>query len=166
MGLEQDLGRIAEQEAVLVFPHFDADTGWQLGAALRQAALERAAAVVIDIRRGEELVFFHAMAGTAPANADWARRKRNAVELVRRSSYALGLERARDGAGIVEKLALPERDYAVHGGCFPIRVAGVGHVGTVTVSGLPQRQDHALVVEVMARLLGKDPRALALAPTE
>ena len=37
--------------------------------------------------------------------------------------------------------------HTAHGGSFPIRVAGVGIVGAVTVSGLPQAQDHALVVE-------------------
>ena len=43
--------------------------------------------------------------------------------------------------------------YAAHGGSFPVRVRGVGVVGTVTVSGLPQADDHALVVEALERLL-------------
>jgi uncharacterized protein (UPF0303 family) len=32
-------------------------------------------------------------------------------------------------------------------------VAGIGFVGTATVSGLPQREDHILVVEGIAELL-------------
>jgi len=44
--------------------------------------------------------------------------------------------------------------YAAHGGSFPIIVRDVGVVGTVTVSGLPQAADHALVVEVLRTFLG------------
>ena len=157
MELEQELQKVVEQEAKLVFPHFDASTAWELGVTLREAALARGAAVTIDIRRSEEILFFHAMPGTTPANADWARRKRNVVELLRRSSYAVGLDGRLAGVGIEEKMGLPTRDYACHGGSFPIRVANAGHVGTVTVSGLPQREDHALIVGVIARLLGHDP---------
>ena len=35
-------------------------------------------------------------------------------------------------------------------------VDGVGCVGAVTVSGLPQRVDHELVVEALAALAGVD----------
>ena len=161
MELEQELQKVVEQEAKLVFPHFDASTAWGLGVALREAALARGAAVTIDIRRSEEILFFHAMPGTTPANADWARRKRNVVELLRRSSYAASLDGRLAGVSIEEKMGLPIRDYACHGGSFPIRVASAGHVGTVTVSGLPQREDHALIVGVIARLLGHDPVLLA-----
>lgn len=160
--IEDDIRKIREQEATLVFPHFDAETGWHLGCALRAVALERGAALVIDIRRGEEVVFHHAMAGTTPANADWTRRKRNVVELLRRSSYAVGLEHRLTGQTLEDKLGLPTRDYACHGGGFPLRVAGTGHVGVVSVSGLPQRDDHELVVATIARLLGVDPATLAL----
>ena len=36
---------------------------------------------------------------------------------------------------------------------FPIRVRGVGLVGTVTVSGLPQEEDHRLVVTTLEHFL-------------
>jgi uncharacterized protein (UPF0303 family) len=53
-------------------------------------------------------------------------------------------------------MGLPERDVADHGGSFPIVVDGVGCIGAVTVSGLPQRDDHDLVVEALADLCGVD----------
>jgi uncharacterized protein (UPF0303 family) len=162
MDIENELRQVETQEAALVFPRFDEAIAWQVGVALREAADARGLAVTIDIRRGEEILFFHAMPGTAPANADWARRKRNVVELLRCSSYAVGLECRRDGKGLDEKMGLPVRDYAWHGGCFPIRVLGAGYIGTITVSGLPQREDHGLVVEVLAALLGLDGGELAL----
>jgi len=48
-----------------------------------------------------------------------------------------------------EKYGVSEADFAAHGGAFPIVVRGVGPVGVVTVSGLPQLDDHRLVVEVL-----------------
>jgi uncharacterized protein (UPF0303 family) len=35
-------------------------------------------------------------------------------------------------------------------------VKGAGIVGSVTVSGLPQRGDHELVVEALCAILGRD----------
>ena len=57
-----------------------------------------------------------------------------------------------------------EEDYAAHGGSFPINVAGAGIVGSVTISGLPQREDHNLVVEALCLLTGRDNEALRLKP--
>ena len=54
----------------------------------------------------------------------------------------------RDGrtSGRVE--GLDPRLYVAAGGSFPIHVDGAGIIGTMTVSGLPQVEDHKLVVEV------------------
>ena len=76
MDLETDLACIAEQERRLKFDQFNEDTAWELGSRLRSLAGSRGAAVSIEVRLARETVFFCAMAGTAAANADWARRKR------------------------------------------------------------------------------------------
>ena len=55
-------------------------------------------------------------------------------------------------------------DFAPAGGGFPIHLTGTGVVGVVTVSGVPQREDHGFVVEMLCRFLGKDHAALALGP--
>ncbi len=154
MSLDDDIAKLIEQEKRLQFERFGPADAWSLGSALKALAESRGQAVTIEIRLGRELVFFHAMPGTAPANADWARRKRNACELLGRSSYRIGRELVKGGGTLEETMGLPTRDHAAHGGAFPLQVRGMGVVGTVTVSGLPQRADHALIVEVLAPLAG------------
>ncbi len=151
-----DLDCIDEQLRRLRFAAFDEDTAWTLGCDLRNRAIELGVAVTIEVRLGGATVFLHAMRGTSPANADWARRKRNTVEMLHRPSYAVGLEAERDGRSVLAQMGMDDRDVASHGGGFPIIVDGVGVVGVVTVSGLPQRKDHELVVEALAELCGAD----------
>ncbi len=164
MSVEADLAIIATQEARLQFASFDADAAWHLGSLLREAALLRGAAVTLDIWLGAQQLFFNAMPGTVPDNAEWARRKRNVVLRFHRSSYAVGLELARRQTSLREKYGLEDRDFAAHGGCFPLQIRGTGCVGTIAVSGLPQREDHALIVAVLAAQLGAAPAELALPP--
>ncbi len=151
--VQHQLDAIANQESLLQFDSFDQATAVSLGQAVLNHAQERSLPIVIDIRKGDDCLFFAALPGTSPANADWARRKRNLVNLLEQSSYALGLQ-TKAGNDVVAMMALDPRDYTAHGGCFPIRVRGTGMVGTVTVSGLPQREDHMLVVESIADFLG------------
>ena len=153
MGLEQELQHILQQEAELVFPMFDANIAWELGLALRQSAQQRGAAVVLDISRGDTPLFFHSMPGCTPAHADWARRKRNVVTLMQRSSYAVGLQCRINNIPLEQKMGLSTRDYATHGGSFPIIVANAGVIGAITVSGMEQREDHNLVVDVLGNFL-------------
>ena len=149
--MKNDLENAAQQEQLLVFESFDEATAWTLGQSLREMAELAGQSVTIDIRIGDDCLFFTAMNGTTPVNADWARRKRNLVNSFQRSSYALGLARANG-----DDVPADDEDHAAHGGCFPIRVAGVGFIGTATVSGLPQREDHILVVKGLAKLLRVD----------
>jgi uncharacterized protein (UPF0303 family) len=162
MGLTEDLERIAAQERELVLPRFDAQTAWGLGVRLRTIADARGLPVVIDIRRFGQPLFYAALDGTTPDNAEWVRRKSNVVARFHCSSYAIGLKLKAKNDTLAEQQGLPLADYATHGGSFPLTVAGAGVVGSVTVSGLPQRDDHELVVEALCGLLGLAYAALRL----
>jgi uncharacterized protein (UPF0303 family) len=157
-----DLKIIGEQEKALVLPQLDADVVWKMGCRLRELAVKRKLPVAFEIRRFGQVLFFCALPGAIPDNAEWIRRKVNVVQRFLRSSYAVGLGLKEEGATLASKYELTQTDYAVHGGSFPLAVSGAGIIGSVTVSGLPQRQDHELAVEVLCDLLGKDYSKLAL----
>ena len=157
-----DLARIALQEQTLQFPAFDEDAAWRLGSRLRALAVQRGLVLVIDIRRPAQQLFYAALPGTTPDNPEWVRRKSNVAFRFQRSSYAIGLETEQKQSTLEERYGLPLADYACHGGSFPIRVRGAGFIGAVTVSGLPQRDDHNLVVEAVCAELGADYASLRL----
>jgi uncharacterized protein (UPF0303 family) len=163
MDIQSEIARIAEQEHRLRFTRFNEDTAWDLGSRLRAIASARNVAVTIEVRLARETTFFCSMPGTSPSNADWARRKRNTVELLSRSSYGVGRSLELEGSSLEAKTGLATRDYASHGGSFPIFIEGGPCIGAVTVSGLPQRDDHALVVEVLAAMCGVALSEVALA---
>ena len=165
MALAEDIVGIIHQEAELHFPHFDHNTAWTLGLTLRELAISRKLPVVIDVRRfgnPEQPLFYTALPGTTPDNPRWVQRKSNVVARFHRSSYQVGLHLQNTGATFSEKYALPDADYATHGGSFPIHVIGTGVIGSVTVSGLPQREDHNLAVEGLCIELRRDHNSLRL----
>jgi uncharacterized protein (UPF0303 family) len=154
--MDGDLARVALQESRLRFDEFGAEVAWALALTLREEALARTAPIVAAIETWAMPLASFALPGATADNFDWARRKINVVRRFQRSSYALGLVLAQSNRTLADLGALPERDYAVHGGAFPIWVRGAGCIGAVAVSGLPQREDHNLVVGALARLLGQD----------
>jgi uncharacterized protein (UPF0303 family) len=164
MSIEADLERLALQERRLQFAHFDAQAAWAIGCRLKALAEQRGGAVAIDIRLHGQPLFFCALPGTAPTNVDWIRRKRKTVAMFNRSSYAMGLSLKRENATLESKTGVNLRDYATHGGCFPILLQGGVCIGTITVSGLPQRADHELVVQAIAEFLSVPMNEVALEP--
>lgn len=160
---DEDLVQIARQERDLQWNAFSEEDAWEVGSTLRALAAERMLPIVIDIRRftphlGNQAgapLFYAAMGGTSPDNSEWARRKANLVARLHRSSYQVGLHLRSRKTTLEEKYGLPTADYASHGGAFPITLAGTGVIGSVTVSGLPQREDHELVVEALCLELNR-----------
>lgn len=166
MHLAEDLEHIAIQESELVFPEFNARSAWELGTRLYLFARERSLGVVLDIRRFGQPLFYAALDGTTPDNVEWVRRKSNTVARFHRSSYSVGLKEKLKGETLLESQGLPIADYCTHGGAFPLTVAGAGVVGSITVSGLPQRADHELVVEALCVALGRQYQTLRLPKEE
>jgi uncharacterized protein (UPF0303 family) len=163
MGVSEDLERVALQERELQFEDFDEQVAWEIGVHLRTMAVERGLAIVVDVRRFGQPLFYTALKGTTPDNVSWVHRKGNVVARFHRSSYGVGLQMKMKNDSL-EVRGLPISDYATHGGSFPLTVRGAGIVGSVTVSGLPQRADHELVVEALCGILGHDYAELKLGP--
>ena len=163
MGVKEDLEQVSVQEHELRFTHFDAQVAGELGTQLRALAVKRELSVVIDVRRFGQPLFYAALEGTTPDNVEWVRRKNNILSRYHRSSYGMGLQMKLKGETL-EQRGHAIADFAAHGGAFPIVVEGAGIVGSVTVSGLPQRQDHELVIEVLCSMVRKEYSALKLGP--
>ena len=151
----EPLERVEEQERELVLPHFDLTDAWALGSRMRSAALEAGLPVVIGVTLGEARVFHTALPGSSADNDGWLERKTRVARRYGRSSYGVGLSFRAAGKDFDTDARLDTSLYAAHGGVFPVTVAGVGVVGTVGVSGLPQAQDHAFVVEHLRAYLAE-----------
>lgn len=145
--------QVQEQQARLVLPRFDNDDAWRLGCLLADLGRTRGLAITVDIRRHGHQLFHASLPGTTPDNDTWVLRKSRVVDRFGAPSFLLGLRSKLHGSTFARDTGLAEQEYAGHGGSFPLTVSGVGIVGTVTVSGLPQAQDHALVVEALETFL-------------
>ena len=163
MEVTEDLERVSLQERELQLTRMDEQMAWEIGTRLRTMAEERGLSIVVDVRRFGQPLFYTALKGTTPDNVSWVHRKSNVVALFHRSSYGVGLTMKSKNDSL-EARGLPINEYASHGGSFPLAVKDAGIVGSVTVSGLPQRADHELVVEALCALLGKDYASLKLGP--
>jgi uncharacterized protein (UPF0303 family) len=150
---EDTLKELRQQEEEIQFASFTHDTALAVGMALLQEARKRGKAVAIDITRSGQQLFHFAMAGTTVDNGEWIKRKNNVVNRFGHSSYYVGISLKNAGQTMEEKYLVSSSDYAAHGGAFPLIIRNVGIVGTITVSGLPQQEDHELVVSTLKEFL-------------
>lgn len=147
------LEELLAQEERLQFPRFDNETAIALGFSLIELGRQRGLSITVDITRAGHQLFHAALPGTAADNDQWIIRKNNVVMRCGHSSFYMGRRAAFRGVSFHESMLLDPLTYAPHGGAFPIRVVGTGLIGTVTVSGLPQEEDHKLVVEALTAFL-------------
>ena len=147
------LDELKKQEQQLQFTAFSNEDAVTIGMSLYRMAKERDLPITIDITRCGQQLFHLAMPGTSADNDQWVIRKCRLVNRFQMSSFRLGAELRSLGMTLEERYELSHYEYAAHGGCFPILIKGTGMVGTITVSGLAQEDDHALVVEAIRNFL-------------
>ena len=149
------VAELAAEEQDLRFRSFTNDDAWDLGCALVAAARERRAPVVVDVRRNGHQLFRAALTGSSPDNDSWITRKQRVVHRFGHSSLHVRQASIERGTTFEEEFALDPAQYAAHGGAVPVVVRGVGPVGVVAVSGLPQVEDHRLVVAAIRAHLAR-----------
>ena len=150
------IGRVLAEMDALQFASFSKDDALDLGLLLVELGRQRSLPIAVDITKGEQVLFHAALEGATPDNERWINAKKRTAQRYEVPSLLVGL-RARAAGGRIEDNAwFDQMEFAAHGGAFPIYVRGTGSVAVVTVSGLPQKADHDLVVEALRTVLAPD----------
>ena len=154
--MEDILRELLQEEQDLQFTKFSEATAWEIGSQLVERSARDHLPVTIDITRGDHQLFHASLYGTSPDNDEWVKRKVRLVNRFRHSSFYMSQLLKSKGKRIEEAYLVDESKYAPHGGCFPVIVKGTGMIGTITVSGLSQEEDHKLVVQTIRDYLAQE----------
>jgi uncharacterized protein (UPF0303 family) len=149
-----NLESLAREQRELLIPEFSYAFAWRVGVLLHDRAVQEGYPIAITVAQGSDLIFSVLMPGAVPDNLGWAARKRAVVNRFHRSSLALRLEAEASGRDFYQRYGLPRKDYAASGGGVPLTLAGGSVVGCVAVSGLPDVDDHRIIVETLRTIVG------------
>lgn len=144
-----DSKMITAQEEELQFDCFDNETALEIGMRLVEKAKERNLPIAIDITRCRHQLFHASMPGSRRENDEWLRRKINVTYLTETSTLFQRLYREENREDFCTVYGVDPADHVASGGCFPVRIKGTGFIGTITVSGMADVDDHGLIVEVL-----------------
>ena len=154
--MDDILRELLQEEQDLQFTKFNEATAWKIGSQLVERSARDNLPVTIDITRGDHQLFHASLYGTSPDNDEWVKRKVRLVNRFRHSSFYMSQLLKSKDKRIEEAYLVSESKYAPHGGCFPVIVKGTGMIGTITVSGLSQEEDHKLVIQAIRDYLAQE----------
>jgi uncharacterized protein (UPF0303 family) len=141
--------QLKSQAEQLEFSSFSAGDSLDLGELALSMARSRGLPIAIEVWHTGRLIFKAALPGTSAENDDWLRRKKNVADKFDDSTMAVRVRHEEQGLDFNTATLLPLVDYAAHGGGWPIKVIDLGTVGFFGISGLPQVEDHKLIIECL-----------------
>lgn len=150
---ENIIARLEAEFEELQFDRFGFEDAWAIGCDLVSAGKDANLAIAVDITVNGQVLFHAALPGSSPDNDQWILRKNRIVARFHKSSFYIANRLKREDGMLDAKYGLSLADFAPFGGAVPVRIRHVGVVGTITVSGLPDREDHALVVKAVRKRL-------------
>ncbi|KNC20191.1 hypothetical protein AC792_01565 [Arthrobacter sp. RIT-PI-e] len=154
--LEALITSVEAEMTELHFSRFTQNDAVALGELLVQLGVERELPIAIGISRPNHLLFRAALDGATPDNDLWLEAKTRTAARYLAPSLLVGLRARRGGGQMADNPLFDSSTHSAHGGAVPVVVHGAGVVAVVTVSGLPQLEDHRLVVEALRMLHAAD----------
>jgi len=127
----------------------------EIGAIAQSIGLDRKLPIAIEVRMKEWVVFHASLPGSTPDNDSWIVRKARVVNATGNSTMYERVLSEEQGIDWYEVKGLPEETHAIHGGGLALNVVGLGLIGILIVSGLPQVEDHLLGVEIITEYLAR-----------
>jgi uncharacterized protein (UPF0303 family) len=127
----------------------------EIGEIALDIGFQRGLAIAIEVRLKEWVVFHASLPGTTSKDDEWMARKARVVLATGNSTMFERVLAEEQGIDWYQSKGLPEETHAIHGGGLPLNVKGIGCIGILLISGLPQVQDHLLGVEVLTEFLAR-----------
>ncbi len=147
------LNTLIEQDEKLRMDKFTSDEVLRLGLIMaRLARDEYLEPISIRIIIGGHVAFSHLMEGTDTFNEWWMDKKLNTCRISGVSSIRTLVEIG-EGKRPMEIEFENENDFALCGGCWPVRNHQGKLLGYVEASGMTDDRDHQLIIDAVAELL-------------
>ncbi|MEL7648640.1 MAG: heme-degrading domain-containing protein [Sedimentibacter sp.] len=143
------------EEENLQFDFFSNNDALNLGLTIIKLANEANQEIAVYIEVNRQPIFAYFLKGTYLEIAYWIKRKKNVVDRYAHSSMFVGEKFRNRGCDFNENSLLDPSEFQAAGGAFPILLKGVGMIGTVTVSGLSEEEDHKLCIDGIRSFLHK-----------
>ena len=145
---------VREQEEKLRLERVSADDAFELGKIMIRLAREKyGMPAALRVITNGQVTFSFLMDGSDLNNCWWMDKKLNTCRMTGVSSLRALVEVAGGVRPMEPEFAL-ENNFALCGGCFPLRTPEGKLLGWALCSGLPHHCDHQLLADALAEFLG------------
>ncbi len=134
----------------IVLEKFDNRMAYDMGAKIIALAESRKQQIAVEVCRLHHTVFLYVDENLPMDKHHWLKRKANVARQFEESSLSVKHSLNEKGMSLEKNFGLDEKEFVAKGGAIPVFVNGAGMVATITVSGLKDEEDHAIILEALA----------------
>jgi uncharacterized protein (UPF0303 family) len=146
--------QLLDEEQILKLPSLTNNDAIEIGQIAVTLGSQRKLPIAIEVRIAEWIIFHASLEGSKPENDWWINRKVAVVMLNQHSTMFERVSAEELGVDWHRENGVTDETHAIHGGAIPL-ITDDGFKGILTISGLPQVEDHLLAVEVLTEFLAR-----------
>ena len=129
--------------------NFNNKLALEMGLSIIDLAKTRNQHIAVEISRLNHTIFLFVDDKLPADKHNWLRRKANVAKHFEGSSLSVKNDLISGKMSLEETFGLDKKDYIAKGGSIPIFVKNAGMVGTITVSGLKDVDDHKIIIDAL-----------------
>jgi uncharacterized protein (UPF0303 family) len=145
---------LLKEEKILKISSLTNTDAIEIGEIATTLGNQRKVPIAIQVRIGDWIVFHASLEGSKPENDRWINRKVAVVMLKQHSTMYERVSAEERGVDWHKENNVQDETHAIHGGALPL-ITDEGFRGILSISGLPQVEDHLFAVEVLTEFLAR-----------
>ena len=129
--------------------NFSNRIAFEMGLKILDLAKSRNQHIAVEISRLNYTVFIYIDDNLSADKHNWLRRKANIAKRLEESSLSVKNDMKEGNLTLDKTFGLDEKDFIAKGGSIPVFVKNAGMIATITVSGLPDVEDHNIIIDAL-----------------